>query len=234
MAFPSMFTKKSGFISSSPHHSTYPHNSPTHPELERQSESGSMSPTKRRTEKWLQEHTPKKQESGLDLRKVKGRRIVRKTGRDQRKKRASFWNLALWFSRSGKSQSDDGEEDDLEGDTMIDDNGSAATPGYDNDLTLVVDDYDGGIKGDKAAHALQHYNDHDLDYDDPRIQDWTEEERWLFTKLANRGYEPLLRDTWIMDYPTFPDQLFTNNESLVYINDIHTSTGRGTHEQSGL
>lgn len=189
-----------------------------------------MSPTKRRTEKWLQEHTPKRHGGGVDLRKAKDGRIMRENGRDHRKKRKSFWNLALWFSGSGENQSDDPEEgEDLEGDTMVEDDAAAVTPGYDNDITLVADEYDEGIKGDDTKRALQKYNDRYLDYDDPRIQDWTEEERWLFTKLTNRGFEPLLHDTWMLDYPTFPDQLFTNDESRVYVNNIHSSTGRGTH-----
>lgn len=192
-----------------------------------------MSPTKRRTEKWLQEHTPKKHGSGVDLRKVKDGRIVGKND-DQRKKRKSFWNLALWFSGSGESQSDDREEDDLEGDTMVDDDGAAVTPGYDNEVTLVADEHDEGMKSDDTKRALQKYNDRYLDFDDPRIQDWTEEERWLFTKLANRGYEPLLHMTWILDYPTFPDQLFTNDESRVYINNIHSSTGRACRSLTDL
>lgn len=201
-----------------------------------------MSPTKQRTEKWLQENSPSKHTSGaLELRKVKEGRIVKKRGHDQRKKRASFWFLPLWFRGYGKSQSNDREEeDDLEGDTMIDDDdddddGSAAAADYDNDLTLVVDDYDGGVKGgDETAHALQDCNDRYLNYDDPRVQDWTEEERWLFTKLTNRGHEPLLHVTWIMDYPTFPDELFTNDESQVYINNAYGSIGRGTHYPSAF
>lgn len=234
MALTYVFAKASGFISPSPQRSstTSSNNSTTNAELEQHSESGSMSPTKQRTEKWLQEHSPRKQASGsLDIRKVKEGRVIKKRGHDQRKKRASFWFLPLWFSGTGQSQSNDREEDDLEGDTMIDDDddGSAAAAGYDNDLTLVVDDYDEGVKGgDETAQALQHCDDRYLNYDDPRIHDWTEEERWLFTKLTNRGHEPLLHATWIMDYPTFPDQLFTNDESQVYINNAHGSIGRGT------
>ena len=188
-----------------------------------------MSPTKQRTEKWLQEHTPKKHGNGLDIRKVKEGRIVRKNGREQTKKRTSFWNPALWFGGSGKSQSNDLEENDLEGDTMINDDGPAANPRDDNDLTMVVDDQDERIKGDGTVRDLRNYDDRYLDRDDPRIQDWTEEERWLFDKLARRGYEPLLHTTWILDYPTFPDNLFTNDQSQVYINNIHGSIGRGTH-----
>lgn len=191
-----------------------------------------MSPTKQRTQKWLQEHTPSKHGSDRDLRKVTEGRIVRKKGRDQRKKRSSFWNMALWFSGFGINQSNDREEEDLEGDTMIDEDGSAVAPGYDNDATLVGDEGDEGIKGDKTARALHNYKDRIFDYDDPRMQDWTEEERWLFIKLANRGYEPLLHDTWMMDYPTFPDQLFSNYDNQVYINNIHSSIGRGTHHLS--
>lgn len=238
MAFTSAFAKASGFISSSPHRSssTSSNNPTAHAELEQQSESGSMSPTKQRTEKWLREHTPNKHTGGtLDLRKVKERRITKNSGGDQRKKRQSFWFLPLWFSGSGKSQSHDREEDDLEGDTVVDgDDGSAATRGYDNDITLVVDDYDERIKGDKTTHTLQTYSDRHLDYDESRFQDWTEEEKWLFAKLRNRGYEPLLHITWIMDYSTFPIQLFTNDESRVYINNTHGSIGRGTHYPSAF
>ena len=186
-----------------------------------------MSPTIQRTEKWLQEHNLRKYDSGLGLRKVKEGRIGRKDSPGQRKKRASFWNLALWFSGPGKSQGD--EEDNLEGDTVIEDAGPTAPAGYDNDLTLVGDDYDEGIKGDQTERSLQDYRDRIFDYDDPSIHEWTEEERWLFTKLRNRGYEPLLHDTWIIDYPQFPDQLFTNDEKQVYINNTHSSIGRGTY-----
>ena len=193
-----------------------------------------MSPTKRRTEKWLQGHSPKNQNRDPGLRRVKDGRVGKKNGRDQREKRASFWNVALWFSRSGKNRSDDREEDGLEGDTMVDEDGSADATGYDDDVTLVVDEQDERVKGDKTAHSLRDHKNRYLDYSDPRIQDWTDEERWLFTKLANRGFEPLLHNTWVLDYPTFPYQLFTNDESQVYINNIHSSTGRGTQHQSAF
>ena len=220
--------KASAFPPFSPQHNTPTHNSYT------RTETDSVSPTKQRTQKWLQEHTPKKHGSGLELRKVKEGGIARKGGRDQRKKRASFWDMTLWFSRFGVGQSDDREGDDLEGDTMIDDDGSAVALGYDNDSTLVVDDYDEGIKGDETARVLRKIPDRHHDYGEARMQDWTEGERWLFTKLANRGHEPLLHNTWIMDYPHFPDQLFTNDENRVYISNIHSSIGRGTQSPSAL
>ena len=234
MGFSSAFAKASGFVSPSPQRSTaytsHTHHSRADAELEARSESGSMSPTKRRTEKWLRGHSPTKQSSDLGLRRVKDGRIVKKSGRDQREKRASFWNVALWFSGSGKEEIEDCEEDDdLEGDTMVDEEGSVETTGYDNDDTLVADEQDERVKGDNAAHSLRDHNNRYLDYRDPRVQeDWTDEERWLFTKLTNRGFEPLVHNTWVLDYPQFPYQLFTNDESQVYINNIHGSTGRGT------
>lgn len=230
MAFTSVFTKASGFISPSQQRTTSLHDLPTRTELEQQSESGSMSPTSRRTERWLQGHSPRKHDSGLDLRKVREGRIGSKNGPDHRKKRTSFWNLGLWFRGSSKSQSDERKgEEDLEGDTMIDDAGSAAAPEYDNDLTVVEDGYDERTKDDESVRPLQKYGVGYFGYNHPSLQEWTEEERWLFTRLRNRGYEPLLHDTWIIDYPQFPDQLFTNDEEQVYINNIHSSTGRGTY-----
>ena len=231
----SVFTKYTGPLSPILQRRTLSHNSDIHTQPEQQSDSGSMSPTKRRTEKWLQEHTPSKHNSGMDLRKVKDGKIVKKDRPDQqRKKRASFWNLASWFSGSGERQGDDDVGEDLEGDTMVDDAGSAGGPEDDNDHTLVVDGYDEGIKGDRAAHVLKSNSNIYLNHDDARIQEWTEEERWLFAKLAFRGHEPLLHSTWIMDYATFPDQLFTNDEKQVYINNTHTSTGRACRSLTDL
>ena len=233
MGFSSALAKASGFVSPSPQRSTaytsHTHNSRADTVLEARSESGSMSPTKRRTEKWLQGHSPTKKNSDLGLRRVKDGRVVKKNSRDQRKKRASFWNVALWFSGSGTKGNDECEEDELEGDTMVDEEGSVDTTGYDNDDTLVTDEQDERVKGDRTAHSLRDHNR------DPRVQqDWTDEERWLFTKLNNRGFEPLVHNTWVLDYPQFPYQLFTNDESQVYINNTHGSTGRGTQHQSAV
>ena len=233
MPFSSVLTKTTSPISPSLKRSIHSHSPDIHTQLEQQSDRGSMSPTKRRTEKWLQEHTASRHDSGTSLRKVKEGKIVKKDGPDQRKKRASFWNLASWFSVSEKNQGDDRGED-FEGDTVIDDAGSAVAPGDDNDLTLVVDDDDEGIKGNKPTHVVQSHSDICVNYDDARIQEWTEEERWLFAKLTFRGHEPLLHNTWIMDYATFPDQLFTNDEKQVYINNIHTSTGRACRSLTDL
>ena len=230
----SVVTKSTGPLSPSLRRRPLSHSSGIHTQPEQRSDSGSMSPTIRRTEKWLQEHTPSKHNSGMDLRKVKDGKIVKRDRPDQRKKRASFWNLAFWFSGSGESQGDDNDGEDLDGDTMVDDAGSAVAPEDDTDPTLVVDDHDERVKGDKTAHVLESNNNIYLNYDDARIQEWTEEERWLFVKLTLRGHEPLLHSTWIMDYATFPDQLFTNDEKQVYINNTHTSTGRACRSLTDL
>ena len=39
---------------------------------------------------------------------------------------------------------------------------------------------------------------------------WSEGERQLFSRLAMRGFEPLIPKHWHFDFPTLPDSLFTS------------------------
>ncbi len=64
-------------------------------------------------------------------------------------------------------------------------------------------------------------------YDDPRVAKWTQDEIWLFNKLAMRGLEPLLPQSMAMDFQSFPDRLFSRNPSRVFLSSHQGSeTGR--------
>ena len=181
-----------------------------------------MSPIKR-TQQWLEGPTPKKDSCTVDLQKVKGSRITKSP--NTKDKRNSFWGLELLSNLFRKELKEERTED-LEGDTYVEDEEPLPTIEHDNDFTL-VEDYEEEDKAENTKRALKDVNDRYLDYSDPRIKEWTGEEIWLFNKLQNRGAEPLLISTWTLDFPTFPDQLFSKDEDQVFIKNIHTSVSRG-------
>ena len=64
-------------------------------------------------------------------------------------------------------------------------------------------------------------------YSDPKYKSWASEEIWLFNKLSRRGYEPLLRLEWQLDFLSFPDNLFSKDEELVHIKNLNTNISEG-------
>jgi hypothetical protein len=58
---------------------------------------------------------------------------------------------------------------------------------------------------------------------------WTDDEVSLFNVLNNRGFEPLLLDTWRIDFPTLPEEVFTADDDQTFINSNHQSDFRGKH-----
>lgn len=221
MAYLPTFVKAAGLVSPASQQRTGSSTaSSTHPDLDPQLDRGSVSPTNR-TESWLRASSLKKDARTYDIHKVRGGKVAKAGGPARRKKRESFWGLPLLFGIFGKGQDDKGSERGLDGDTLIRDGDVSTMAGTDNDSTLVGDDDEDEVRLEKTERTLKDYSDRYLDYNDPRIKEWTSDEIWLFNKLAKRGAEPLLDAAWIMDYPTFPDQLFTNDRSQVYINNMH-------------
>ena len=49
---------------------------------------------------------------------------------------------------------------------------------------------------------------------------WTPDEIWLFEKLNMRGFEPLLDWTWALDFPTLIEELFSLDDSKVFIRSV--------------
>lgn len=181
------------------------------------------SPNKK-TRAWLQASNSTTE---MNLHKVMGSKIT-KADRSQPKKRTSFWGLPLLANLFGKTPTS--EVDDLEGDTVIDQDTPIATTENDIDFTLVVneDDYYEDVKLEKTERTLQDYHsDRPLDYKSGFNEGWTEDENWFFMRLRSRGREPLFDQTWAMDFPNYPDNLFTKDPRQVFINSTHCNLYRG-------
>ena len=122
------------------------------------------------------------------------------------------------------------EVDDLEGDTYVAGDDPIPSIEHDNDSTLLDDEIvdEENVKLERTESTLKDYrSDHYIDYNDPRIREWTSEEIWFFHRLRNRGGEPLFDQTWTMDFPTFPDSLFTRDASQVFFDSNACSIFRG-------
>ena len=223
MAYLSAFARASGITTpASKDRTPSSTNSTSTPEPEHPLDRRTMSPIKR-TQQWVEGPTPKKDSNAVNLHKVKGSRITKSPSKKE--KRKSFWSLELLSNFFGKEQKEE-TMDDLEGVTYVEDDEPLPTIEHDHDFTL-VEDYEDEDKAANTKRALKDFNDRYLDYNDPRIKEWTDEEIWLFNKLQKRGAEPLLISTWTLDFSTFPDQLFSQDENQVFINNIHTSSGHG-------
>lgn len=109
--------------------------------------------------------------------------------------------------------------EDLEGDTLIEDDGYDA-----NNETVVVDE--------------EHYEPQAYDPEEERMKrleqademrelGWTEDEITLFQKLGMRGYEPLMPISWTMDFKTIPTALFTKDDDVAFIKAAHGTDFRG-------
>lgn len=223
MACLSSFTRVSGITApASKYRTPSSINSAATLDLDHSLDRRTMSPVKR-TQQWLEAPTPKKGPNNVDLHKVKGSRIIKSPSRKE--KRKSFWGLELLSSFFSKDQKEE-TTDNLDGDTYVENDEPLPTIEHDHDFTLVEDSEDGN-KAANTRRALKNVNDRYLDYNDPRIKEWTKEEIWLFNKLQKRGVEPLLISTWSLDFSTFPDQLFSPDENQIFIKNIHTSSGHG-------
>lgn len=227
MAYLSNLVKATGLVSPATQHCTHSSTiSVTVSSNTRRLVRESMSPTKR-TRRWLEASTPVEE---TVIHKVKSSKIT-KRGRDKRKNRSSFWGLPLLANFFSKKQT--AETEDLEDDTISHDDTLIPTTESEKDFTLVADsgDYDEEGLVKKTERTLQDYHsDRYHDYNDPGFKEWTDDEIWFFTRLRNRGREPLFDHTWALDFPTYPDSLFTKDSKQIFINSINTTIFRGkTH-----
>lgn len=223
--------KATGFASpASERRDSSPTSTAASSELEQQVNRDTVSPIKHTTER-LNEDTLRKPLSTMKLYKVTGNKISKGKGPNRKQKRKSVWDFSRLSSFFSKEQDEEKEEqsiDDLEGDTMVDCDNPMPTTEDDNDRTMVEED-DGfkpekGSKKQKKIQPIQkEHNNRYLDYNDPRLMDWSRDEIWLFNKFARRGAEPLLPQSWTLDFPTFPDILFTNDPDRVFMNKHHGS-----------
>ncbi|KAF2688170.1 hypothetical protein K458DRAFT_295431 [Lentithecium fluviatile CBS 122367] len=113
--------------------------------------------------------------------------------------------------------------DDLEGDTLIHDSveeapkESSDESGWDaNEETLVVDDGE-FMEQQKSIDREKERVRQEIQGRELREAGWPEDAVFLFQKLGLRGFEPLLPDDWVNDFPSLPVDLFTHNENKAFI-----------------
>ena len=200
--------------------------SSTTPELDRLLDRQTMSPMNR-TQNWLEGPSPNTTQNTPDLHKVRGGRVVKDNGQNGKDKRKSFWGLQLLSSLFGQEQDENGD-DELEGDTIVEDEDPNRAIELDNEITLVEDNEE-VIEAEQGRLPFEMQSDQGLSYNDSRIQQRTNEEIWLFNKLSRLGREPLLPCSWNMDFPTFPAYLFSSDPSRVFVNNTHTTISHGKH-----
>ena len=196
------------------------------PKLDRLLDRQTLSPMKR-TQSWLEGPSPNRIQSTPDLHKVKGSRVGKTKGQNGKDKRKSFWSLQFLSGLFGKEQDEKGDNE-LEGDTVVENEDPISANELDNDFTLVEDNEE-LIKAESASLHSEELSNQSLSFHNPQIQQRTDEETWLFNKLSRLGREPLLPRSWNMDFTTFPAYLFSSDPARVVVNNNHTTVSHGKH-----
>lgn len=163
---------------------------------------------------------------------VKGSRVAksvaspksRSTPNTSAKSLSKFWNLLP----SIISKQEDPEDqivqstEDFEGSTLVDD----SSPSRQGDTTLI------GENKESSKDNVSPIDNRAIRLVPEAIEDgqaykgWSEDEVWLYEKIDNRGYEPLLPKAWDLDFPTLFDDLFSEDDSKAFINTV---SGRKYH-----
>ena len=126
---------------------------------------------------------------------------------------------------------------DLDGDTLIHEtveepSRESSELDWDaNEETMVVDDgqYMEQQKGiDREKERMRR----EVQGRELRDAGWTEDAVFLFQKLGMRGFEPLLPDDWVNDFPSLPVDLFTHNENKAFVKTESGGDFRGELNQS--
>lgn len=117
---------------------------------------------------------------------------------------------------------------------------SIASPSADfdvSDTTVVMDDME------YAKNNLEHTPEFDPEADrlareqhadELRSQGWSECAVLLNSKLDARGKEPMLPKTWMLDFPTVPEALFSASDDEVIVSSASGKDFRGTDSRCTL
>lgn len=187
------------------------------------------SPT-RRTREWIKSNDTERSDKKSNVSGVKGSRIAKysSTQRPATRPRSSTTPRKIMGLLSSLLYSKESDEvgDGLEGSTIIEDaptdrsptdrSPMHKSPGAGDGTTLIEDDYG-------KDHARSGTPD-----DEVQTEDYTEDEMWLHQKLVRRGEEPLFHNAWGLDFPTFPEELFTLDHSKIFIHSISNNDFHGS------
>ena len=133
------------------------------------------------------------------------------------------WNIPSLLKFYERSQTSSNEET-LEGDTLIEDAVVIKCEDEDEDETTIMVEENFSESAQGTENACVSFQDRTLRLDDPRLEDWSDDEIWVLNKLVMRGQEPLLPYELASEFPSWPDILFTKNQTKIVINNISRST----------
>jgi len=114
------------------------------------------------------------------------------------------------------------EPHELDGDTLIHDTvedslqESSEIDWDANEETMVVDDGQ-YMEQQKGINREKERMRREVQGRELRDSGWSEDAVFLFQKLGLRGFEPLLPDDWVDDFPSLPVDLFTHNENKAFV-----------------
>ena len=134
--------------------------------------------------------------------------------------RWNFFDLLNFFERPQICSN--GES--LGGETLMEDEPSIKCEGEtEGEVTIVVEEE--LLKPiDGESDAFIPFQDVAFQPGDERIQDWSDDEIWIFNKLVMRGQEPLVPYELASEFPSWPDVLFSKDQDRVVIRNISRST----------
>ncbi len=141
------------------------------------------------------------------------------------------WNLAnlpqSYEQAALTSDEDDHEDSSFEGETFAENKENTMeikreAESEDENATLVEEE-DSQSPTEAEDVSITEIQARILEADDPRIEDWSEDEIWVFNKLVMRGREPLLPFELSSEFPSWPDMLFTRNSSKIVIGNHRCS-----------
>ena len=152
----------------------------------------------------------------------KGVKVVPSSTKAQRVRKRK-WNFLDLLHISGLSNNHV-DKVTLEGDTLVDNEISIKCEdgGDKSEVTAAVEETLLESYDDRSDSCLP-FEDRAFHPDDERIQDWSDDEVWIFNKLIMRGQEPILPYELASEFPSWPDILFSNDPDKIVINNISRS-----------
>lgn len=210
----------------------------------------------RRTREWVKSNDTGRSDKKSNALGVKGSRITKSSSTQRPATRlgsSMSRGKILGMLSSFIYNKDNSEiEDGLEGNTIIENAPTDRSPVFEGDTTLIEDaptDRSAVFEGDTTliedaptdrssvfeGDTTLIEDNYSIDRahettpsDEIQTKGYAEDELWLHQKLVRRGEEPLFHNAWGLDFPTFPEDLFTLDQSKILIHSIHQNDFHGS------
>lgn len=122
---------------------------------------------------------------------------------------------------------------DFDGSTVVSGKSSENSPSKDSEAALIEDEESGQGKkvGENNVCPADSSATKPVMGNVVKYKGWSEDEIWLFERLDNRGFEPLLPLRWAYDFPNLYDCMYARDDAKALINSV---SGRTYHGRPSL